>query len=204
MTPAVAIGFRVKSGWATAVLLRGPASAPSVLDRRRVELSDPATPQSRQPYHAGLEHETAAPAAVARLTGVVARCARQSLDALLRDYGPAGRKVRAIGVVVGSTVDPRTIANPHIRAHAAEGQLFRTVLTDAAERRGMAATIVRERDLHSTVASALGRPVATLRQAAKELGRQVDGPWAADDKAAALVAWLVLSGRPRGSTRLRT
>ena len=47
-----AVGFRVKSGWATGVLLAGPASAPRALDRRVVELSDPAVPTSRQPYHA--------------------------------------------------------------------------------------------------------------------------------------------------------
>src|SRR5207247_3327661 len=49
---AHALGVRVKSGWATAVLVAGPARAPRVVDRRTIELSDPAVPASRQPYHA--------------------------------------------------------------------------------------------------------------------------------------------------------
>ena len=50
-----AVGFRVHSGWATVVLLVGSAAAPEVADRRVVQLADPAVPDSRQPYHAGLD-----------------------------------------------------------------------------------------------------------------------------------------------------
>src|SRR3989475_12733659 len=46
-----AVGFRVKSGWAAAVVLSGPPSSPSVLHSRGIELSDPAVPDSRQPFH---------------------------------------------------------------------------------------------------------------------------------------------------------
>ena len=35
------LGFRVKSGWAVAVLLAGSAESPQVLDRRVVQLCDP-------------------------------------------------------------------------------------------------------------------------------------------------------------------
>ncbi len=36
-----AIGFTVKSGWASAVLLSGPATAPRVVDSCRIDLIDP-------------------------------------------------------------------------------------------------------------------------------------------------------------------
>ena len=49
----VALGFRVKSGFAIAVMLRGPAGAPTVIARRIVELSDPDVVETRQPYHHG-------------------------------------------------------------------------------------------------------------------------------------------------------
>lgn len=52
---AAAIGFRVKTGRAIAVLLVGPIEAPRVLDRRTVELCAATVPWSRQPYHAALE-----------------------------------------------------------------------------------------------------------------------------------------------------
>src|SRR5256886_14460166 len=97
MSAQAAVGFRVKSGWATAVLLVGPARAPRVADRRVIELSDPAVPTSRQPYHAVMD---AAPARGAklerRLRSVVARITRRSVR---RVFGgeqggrPAGRRV---------------------------------------------------------------------------------------------------------------
>jgi hypothetical protein len=188
----VAIGFRVKSGWATAVLLAGPASAPTALDRRRVELSDPKMPMSCQPYHAGIGHAAASGAVVARLIRIVGRCAATSFDSLLRNQASAGRRVRGIGIVVGSTVDPASIANPHIRAHAAEGQLFRRVLERAARRHRLPATVVRERELYATVGQALGHPPARVRSVVALVGRHLGAPWGADEKAAAAAAWLAL------------
>src|SRR5436309_14303381 len=49
-----ALGFRVKSGWAAAVLLMGPARSPQLCDIRRIDLSDPQLPETRQPYHAAM------------------------------------------------------------------------------------------------------------------------------------------------------
>jgi hypothetical protein len=51
----LAIGFRVKTGRATAVVMAGPASAPRVLSRKSLLLFDPAIPESHQPWHAELE-----------------------------------------------------------------------------------------------------------------------------------------------------
>lgn len=195
---AAAIGFRVKSGWASAVLLAGPASAPSVMDRRRIELSDPATPQSRQPYHAGIGHAPASATLIPRLTWIVARCAHRSFAALLAGYGVAGRRVLGIGIVVGSSTDPATIANPHIRAHAAEGQLFRTVLERAARRHRLPATVVRERELYATLAEAVREPLTHVRRVVIQIGRPMGVPWGGDEKAAAAAAWLALA-RSRGS-----
>src|SRR3989442_3986123 len=46
----VALGFRVKSGWAAAAVVSGPASSPAVLHTRHVDLCDPTVPESRQPF----------------------------------------------------------------------------------------------------------------------------------------------------------
>jgi hypothetical protein len=187
-----AIGFRVKSGWAVAVLLEGPASAPIVLDRRRIELSDPATPQSYQPYHAGLDHAAAAAGVTERLAGIVALCARRSLATLLQCYGPAGRRIQGIGIVTGSAIDPASIANPHVRAHAAEGRLFRTVLEEAARGEGVSATTVLERELYPTLAQWLKLTPADLRRIVTDIGRPLGAPWGANEKAAAAGAWLAM------------
>src|SRR6266571_7149170 len=86
-----AVGFRVKSGWATGVLVAGPASAPRALDRRVVELSDPAMPTSRQPYHAVMGAAGAASRRVEeRLLRVVTGATERSIRSLLERYRDAG------------------------------------------------------------------------------------------------------------------
>jgi hypothetical protein len=57
-----------------------------------------------------------------------------------------GYAIDRAGLMVGSVIDPDSIANSHIRAHALEGQLFRTMLEAALEARGVSCTIFREHD----------------------------------------------------------
>ena len=189
-----AVGFRIKSGWAASALVGGSFDRPSLLDLRRVELSDPAVPDSRQPFHAALvAHTHADRRTAARLIHIVERFARTSLDDLFADWA-TGRTVTGAGLVVGSQVDPATIANDHIRAHAEEGRLFRTVVADAAARAGLTVSVRIERTLHEEAARALGRSPERLKKDLVELGRHHEGPWRADEKHAALAAWLALAG----------
>lgn len=132
-----AVGFRVKSGWASAILLVGPIQTPQALDRRVVALSDPDAPETRQPYHAAMGMLEQDGAKIRQRTKLVQRVATRSVTELLRDFSAAGHKVRRAGLVVGSQINPESIANPHIRAHALEGQLFRTVLQDALRAHGL-------------------------------------------------------------------
>src|SRR2546430_12780177 len=149
MSAQAAVGCRVRSGWATAVLLVGRARAPGVADRRVVELSAPAVPTSRQPYHAVMD---AAPARGAklerRLRSVVARITRRSVRRLLQEYRRTGHAVRRVALVVGSDIDPARIANDHIRAHALDGRLFRTVLERAGRSFGLPASGLGEREAY--------------------------------------------------------
>jgi hypothetical protein len=176
-----------------AVLVEGPARAPRVVDRRAIELSDAQVPTSRQPYHAVMR----APATQAarlerRLRLLVERVTRRSLTRLLKEYRGDGRAVRAVALVVGSVIDPGTIGNHHIRAHALEGQLFRRALEGAARAARLPCTTLVERNLYETAAARLHRAPGTLKQAVAELGAAVPGPWRADEKTAALAAVLAL------------
>src|SRR5882762_8735351 len=54
MRSLAALGFRVKSGWAAAVLLTGPVRSPQLCDVQRIDLSDPQLSETRQPYHAAM------------------------------------------------------------------------------------------------------------------------------------------------------
>ena len=190
---SVAIGFRVKSGFAIAVALRGPASAPAFVARRRVELSDPGVPETRQPHHDGLFKQQEDPRELARRVKIVTRCAQRSVAALLKDECFAGLACTGAGLVVGSVIDPMRVGNLHIRAHAHEGQLFRTVLADALRARGISSEVTVEKQLAETAAKQLGRNHAAIARAVAALGKTLGGPWRADEKAACTAAWMVLA-----------
>jgi len=183
----------VKSGWAAAVLVDGPAASPSVVARHVVTLSDPGIPAARQPYHAAMSVARPDSPELDRLVASVKSYAAQSIEGLLDGIPDAPRLLRGAGLVVGSDIDPARIANPHVRAHACEGRLFRVAVEAAVRSHDLRCTIFLERDLLARASEVLGRPAAGLKQALTELGRSVDGGWRRDDKAATLAAWLVLS-----------
>ncbi len=193
--PPIALGFRVKSGWAAAVVLGGPPSAPTILEARRVELSDPDTPATVQPYHAGAGEAQTNERTVARLIRLIEQCADRSIMELVKRHRGSGERVVGAGVVGTSVTDPASIANPHIRAHALEGRLFRTVVEEALTRRGVKTIFMLEQGLLAEGARALKKPGAALKGELTAMGRQVGGPWRSDQKSAALAAWLVLAAR---------
>jgi len=176
-----------------AVLVEGPARAPRVVDRRAIALSDAHVPTSRQPYHAVMDARPGQAAKLERsLRALVERVTRRSLGALLKQYRREGRRVRRVALVVGSLIDPARIGNDHIRAHALEGQLFRTALERATRTARLPCTTLVERSLYDTAATRLKRSPDALRRAVTDLGGSLEGPWRADEKAATLAAWLAL------------
>jgi hypothetical protein len=187
-----ALGFRVKSGWATAVLLTGPARSPQLCDIRRVDLSDPRFPETRQPYHAAKGKLQTDAAEIKLRTRVVRRIAQRSITALLAKNRQNGYRIRRAGVVVGSQINPASIANPHIRAHAFEGQLFRSVLEESLQAHGVHTEVVIERDAYAKAAVELKRSDENVRRVIQNLGRDTEAPWRAEQKLAALAAWLAL------------
>jgi len=183
----IAVGFRVKSGFAIAVTLEGPASAPRAVSRRVVEMSDSTVPETRQPYHDGFYRTEEDAREIARRVKIVNRCATQSIAALLKDTGAT----RA-GLIVGSLIEPEKVGNPHIRAHASEGRLFRTVLEDALTSRGVRCEVIVEKQLPARTAACLRRAPREIARTLGGFGKALGSPWRADEKAAAAAAWLAL------------
>src|SRR5438309_1568044 len=179
------------------VVLGGPPGSPQVLDSFTLNLSDAAVPATRQPYHAGMGVAQTNAARLGRLIKRVERCARRSVAQLVRTCRANGRRIRGVGIVVGSDIDPQRIANPHIRAHASEGRLFRTVIERAAKRHALRTVTTVERDMMPLAAIALGQSEGALRRAVTELGGPASGPWRAEQKMAALAAWMILEGKRR-------
>ena len=188
-----ALGFRVKSGFAVAVVVSGTTAAPVALMRRIVQLSDPGIKETKQPYHDGFGTAQEDTKEIARLSRIIQRCAKRSVADLLSDESLAGRRCRGAGLVVGSVIEPARVGNPHIRAHASEGRLFRMVLESALSERGVVCSVIVEKTLASEAARTLDRPGGKIAKVVGLLGAARASPWRAEEKAAATAAWMLLS-----------
>jgi len=190
-----ALGFRVKSGRAIAVLVSSSKNLPEVLDHRIIQLADPAYPDSIQPYHARMGKLEEDRIKIKRRTVIIERTAHKSVKGLLRECRGRGCKIQKAGLVVGSLIDPAVIGNSHVRAHALEGRLFRTVLEKVLHRQKVSSLVILERNIYQRASNILGRTEGELKSLLVELGHRLDGPWRADEKAAALAAWVLLAKR---------
>jgi hypothetical protein len=189
----VAIGFRVRTARATAVVVTGSPDSPQVLERRALVLSDPDVPWSGQPFHAGLELEgEEGERVVKRACQAARRVALREVKALARDYADA--KLLGVGLVVGSDIDPAKLGNPHVRAHASEGKLFREVIEAGVDAIGAKHRTLVERELYAQAEDELVRSEGELKRLLIDLGSDLGAPWRAEEKGAALAAWLILAG----------
>ena len=194
VAPPAAIGFRARTGRAVAVLVAGSSKAPRALKRHEISLTSPTHPETKQPFHAVMELPLPeALAAAGRTEEVIVSVARGALGMLLEEAGAAGVRVRAIGVVGSPDRDLSGIGNPHIRAHAAEGILFRRVLETAAVRSGLSILSLAETGLEGRAASELGLSPSSFRARLSSFGEDIGRPWRADEKAASTAAWLALA-----------
>ena len=187
-----ALGFRVKSGWAVAILMSGSVRSPQLCDSCAINLSDPRDVATRQPYHAAMGRLETNVSKLKRRTQSIRRMTAKSVVDLLQRYIGKDYKIRAAGLVVGSVIDPDSIANPHIRAHALEGRLFRMTLAAALQSRGIRCAIFTERDAYAIAAKSLGRSAVQIKRALLDFGDATSGPWRAEQKLAALAAWMSL------------
>ena len=190
-SPRIAIGFRVKTGRATAVVMAGPATAPHVLSRKNLQLFDPAIPESHQPFHAELELP---PSDSARVVPLVDRVALSALRELVGEVQTEQGVILGISLVAGSATDPESIRNPHMRAHAREGQLFPHALAAAARTMRILAATMVEAEVFASAAAKLGKSPDAIKIAVTEMGRAVGKPWSAEEKCAAAAAWITLAG----------
>jgi hypothetical protein len=189
-----ALGFRVKSGWAAAVLLSGSARSPQLCDVRQIDLSDPQFPETKQPYHAAMGKLLTDTRKIDQRVEMVRCVAQKSIAVFLSSHRQNGYRIRGAALVVGSKIDPASIANPHVRAHALEGQLFRSVLEQALQQHRIRTDVFTEREAYGKAAIVLKEPNENVRRTIQNFGRATEGPWRAEQKFAALAAWLALSG----------
>ena len=106
-------------------------------------------------------------------------------------------RCRRAGLIVGSVIDPQRVGNLHIRAHASEGQLFRTVLADALRAHGIDCDVIVDKALPEQAVKGLRRTSGEITRTVASLGKTIGGTWRADDKAACTAAWLSLIPQAR-------
>ena len=192
MKPHAALGFRVKSGWAAAVLLTDSARSPRLCDVQRIDFSDPQLPETRQPYHAGMGRLETDMKKISRRVDIVRRITKKSIAKLLAGYRQQNFTIKRAAFVVGSQIDPHSVTNPHIRAHALEGQLFRSVLQESLHGHGIRTEILLEREAYGKAAVELKQSNEDVRWVIQKFGRDTEAPWRAEQKLATVAAWVAL------------
>ena len=192
MKSRAALGFRVKSGSAAAIMLTGSARSPQLCDVQRIDLSDPRLPETRQPYHAAMGRLETDTKKINRRVDLVRRITEKSIAKLLAGYRQQNFTIKRAALVVGSLIDPRSVANAHIRAHALEGQLFRSVLQEFLHKHRILSDVLIERDAYARAAVQLKQSNENVRRMMQNFGRATEGRWRVEQKLAALAAWVAL------------
>ena len=189
----VALGLRPHSGWAVAVAVGDDAP----LDRRRLALAGVPPPVQPYPEAAGLPAADAA-ALVEQATGFAFERAGAELSALVASLRGAGHEVAGVGIVAGAgsvreDLPLERVLAAHSTLHAAEGELYRDALADAAADVGLAVTMVPPRDTPALGRRLLGGTDAAVAARLTELGKPFGPPWTRDHKDALLAGLAVLA-----------
>ena len=196
-TPS-AFGLRAHSGWAALVAVAGSPESPAVLLRRRVELADPGTQGSKQPYHAAEGRKLAIAEKIVNRCAADARgLAREAVRSAIRELEAEGHRVVGCGLLLASgrpLPELASILASHALIHTADGELFRDALAHAMERCGLPVTRVREKEVFERAAKDFRTAADALRQRVDEIGRPIGPPWTQDQKLASVAGWLALAG----------
>ena len=199
----VALGFVTHSGWAAVVGVVEARPGFRVVLRERVEMTDPRAPESKQPYHA-VERLPVGVAAerLAAWAEAAEKRATDALDEMLSRLERAGHRPVGAGILdargrKGSSLET-TLAS-HALIHTADGAHFRAAIAGAAARLGLPVVRVAAGALPAQTAAAAGEPAEAVAARLKSAGRALGPPWAADQKTAAMLAWLVLRSGGRSA-----
>jgi hypothetical protein len=132
--------------------------------------------------------------AIEKPIAAIEKIAAASLRTLIDSVQAQGMRVAYVGIVGPADRKLERIGSPHIRAHAAEGVLYRAVMETAAR-----VNACKSRSFVDP-ARVLGRSDRDIKKFLGEIGKIAGSPWRADEKSAALAAWAVLSVTPRRSS----
>jgi hypothetical protein len=183
------LGLRVKSGIAIVAVIEGDPKSWRVVHAGQVSLTSAVGQYARFPYHPLVELDSERGAALSREAVAVVRSeSGRQLAGALKSLEPIG----SAGVVAGGTIDPNEITNPHIRAHAREGRLFREVVIAALDRAEIPHRVLSDKKARTELAAELGIPEREVWDTIARAGQGTVRPWRIDEKLAAAGALYVL------------
>ena len=188
----VALGLKVHTGRAAVVALAGPAKAPFIVGKTRVDVA--VTFEEGAVFHACQELPIEqARDRIERSRRTFTKRAEEGLAAFI---GELGLDVLAagMGVKAARPLPPlESVLRSHPLVHAAEIDLYRAVYADACAAIGPRPTTYSTESLTKTIAATLHWPGARVTGLLATLGKACGPPWAAEQKEAALAAWLSLA-----------
>jgi hypothetical protein len=197
-----ALGLRAHSGWAVLVVAAGTLKSPVLLQRRRIQLADPAIPGSVQPYHAARSMQL--PDAAKYLDQCANSCrrlGRQAIQTAVDELIADDYHVAGACILLGSgrsNNDLAAILASHPAIHTAEGEFFRNALRSACVDCSVIVSTVKERDLFHHAAASFHLSPETIASRFKSIGKTIGPPWTQDEKLGALAAWLLLANAASG------
>lgn len=179
-----ALGICAHSGWGALIAVTGKPGSLQILERRRIVVTDPALEGVTQPYHYAEGRNLAdAERHIAACASASLTLADTALAAVLRELRACNYETATCAIVLASGRAlpplPQILAS-HPLIHTAEGEFFRNIFRQAAERHKLQVTGIRQRDL------AITPEIAAL-------GKSIGPPWTADQKHACAAAVLNLS-----------
>ena len=187
----VALGFKPRTGWAAVVALGGSPETPEIVGKTRIDLA--TTFEEGAVFH--MAQEMPLERARVFVRDAEARFAELAREKLAAFETELKAKISAAGVVAppAKALPPlEAILKSHPRVHAAEGELYRRVFEKASTALRLRCQRVDIDALTPRVAAALRRSPAAIATRLAAIGKASGRPWTADQKQAALVAWIAL------------
>lgn len=190
--PRLSVGLSVRTGRAVVVALRGPVDAPEVVAKSRIDVA--------HAFEEGAVFHVAQDLPIDEARNFIESSeqrfialASEGLSALL---APLGAKVIAACLVAGpvTRLPPlEKILKAHPLLHASEGELYRRVFSEACAALHVQPARVALDTLHARATAAFGISEAQVSECLSAMGKAAGRPWAADQKHAALAAWVGLA-----------
>src|SRR5262249_42558217 len=130
--------------------------------------------------------------AVQPLERRIENVATEALGKIVGALRVKGFALSGVGIVGSPDRNLARIGNAHIRAHAAEGILFRRVLEVAASNHNLRWRSFSDRCFDEVAAVELSQRAHDTKPLLTEIGRAAGKPWRADERIAAMAAWIAL------------